>query len=74
MKIFIHTIEKNRILIDVRAESEDGDMVGDLFAEIKPDQHFLSLSFSDLKALGLGEHDLDPGLEATGQTRTKTSR
>ena len=74
MKIFIHTIEKDRILIDARAESEDGEMVGDLFAEIKPDQQFLSLSFSDLKALGVGEHDLDQGLEVTGQTMAKKGR
>lgn len=59
MKIFIHTIEKDRILIDVRAESEDGDMVGDLFAEIKPDQHFLSLSFSQLEELGVGVHEIN---------------
>ena len=74
MKIFIHTIEKDRILIDVRAESEDGDMVGDLFAEIKPGEKFLNLSFYQLKALGVGEHDLDQGLEVTGQTRGKTTR
>lgn len=72
MKIFIHTIEKDKISIDVRAESEDGDMVGDLFAEIKPGEKFLSLTFSELEALGLGEHDLDQGLEVTGQTRTIT--
>ena len=74
MKIFLHSIEKDRISIDVRAESEDGDMVGDLFAEIKPGEKFLNLTFSELEELGLGEHDLDPGLEATGQTRTITGR
>ena len=74
MKIFLHSIEKDKISIDVRAESEDGDMVGDLFAEIKPGEKFLNLTFSELEALGIGEHDLDPGLEVPGSTRTKTSR
>lgn len=72
MKIFIHTIEKDRILIDARAESEEGNLIGDLFLEIRPGQQFLSLNFSELEALGLGEHDLDQGLEVTGQTRTIT--
>ena len=73
MKIFIHTIEKDRILIDVRAESENGEMVGDLFAEIKPGEKFLNLTFSELKALGVGEH-VDPGLEVPGPTRGQTTR
>ena len=74
MKIFVHSIEKDKISIDVRAESEDGNTVGDLFAEIKPGEKFLNLTFSELEALGIGEHDLDQGFKATGSTRTKTSR
>ena len=74
MKIFIHAIEKDRISIDVRAESEDGEMVGDLFLEVRPDEKFLSWSFPQLEALGLGEYDLDQGLDVPGQTRTKTAR
>ena len=59
MKIFVHSIEKDKISIDVRAESEDGDMVGDLFAEIKPGEKFLSLSFSQLEELGVGEYEIN---------------
>jgi len=59
VKIFVHSIEKDKISIDVRAESEDGDMVGDLFAEIKPGEKFLSLSFSQLEELGVGEYEIN---------------
>ncbi len=51
MKIFIQNVRKDRIQIVVRAKSEDGEMVGDLFQEVRPEEEFLSLTFSQLKAL-----------------------
>jgi hypothetical protein len=71
MKIFIHAIEKDRISIDVRAESEDGEMVGDLFLEVRPDEKFLSWSFPQLEALSLGEYDLDQGLDVPWTNQDK---
>ena len=58
MKFFITDVKAKAIDIRMRAESEDGEIVGDAYETITPGMSFRGLSFEALSKLGVGEHNL----------------
>lgn len=46
------------LLIQARAESDDGAAVGDMVTTIERGQDFLGHSYADLLSLGEGEHNI----------------
>ena len=56
MVFFIDKISKKSIAVRARAESEDGDMVGDLIQEVEPGESFGGYSFDQLYQMGTGQH------------------
>jgi hypothetical protein len=59
MKVFL-TVDP-AVGIEVRARMEGDGVIGDFSTLIKPGDSFGDVSFDELKRLGPGEHEVDPG-------------
>lgn len=57
MKVFL---TQNGDALQISSRAEGDGLLGDLFVTIKPDDVFGKLTYDDLKALGEGEHDIEP--------------
>ena len=57
MKIHITEIKPNAIRVAIRAEGPGG-LVGDSFQTVRQGEGIAGLRFDELKALGVGEHEI----------------
>ncbi len=57
MKVFVRA---EAGVVYVRARAEGGDLIGDLSRAVKPGESFLGRAYDEWRALGDGEHDLEP--------------
>lgn len=57
MKVFLSGADRT-VLIQCRAESDDGEVIGDLSVTVAPGEDFMGHSYADLVALGEGEQTI----------------
>lgn len=58
MKVFIQSLGGGRVLVRARAEGQD--VVGDMSLTLNPGEDFLGWPAAELRALGDGEHEIEP--------------
>jgi hypothetical protein len=59
MKVYLVHGEDGAVHIMARAEGPRG-LIGDMHHVVRPGESWGDLSYEELRALGEGEHDIDP--------------
>lgn len=60
MKFFL-AVDDDKVSVQIRAESEDGLIVGDYNEDFGPGDSFSGINYERLREMGNGEHELEAG-------------